>query len=237
MARRTDSRRTAAKPKMPAKRSPTRSNTASGASRSQGPDERAALPGPAGLAASETADSPTPEQSGESASVAMPEPEASAAATAVTGGDAALGASPDEPPAAPPEPAAAALTEQVAGVSAAGALEDVAPAGALERVAPAGEPARAAAEEVSAATAALAPGRNLVEGTIDMHGRMVAFACRQTEFGLATGRALLASRSLPEMVSLQSAFVGRSVENVVAHTLELTRLSAEILREGLRAPR
>ena len=226
MARRTDSRRTAAKPKMPAKRSPTRSNTASGASRSQGPDERAALPGPAGLAASETADSPTPEQSGESASVAMPEPEASAAATAVTGGDAAPGASPDEPPAVPPEPAPAALSEQVAGVSAAGAPEDVASAS---------EPARAEAEEVSAA--ALAPGRHLVEGTIDMHGRMVAFACRQTEFGLATGRALLASRSLPEMVSLQSAFVGRSVENVVAHTLELTRLSAEILREGLRAPR
>ena len=228
MAQGTDSRRTAAKPKKPAKRSPTRSSTASGASRSQRPEERAALLGPPGLAAAEAADSPTPEKAGEGAPVAKPEPEASAAATAVTGGDAAPGASPDEPPAVPPEPAPPALTEQVAGLSAAGALEDVAPAG---------EPARAAAEEVSAATAALAPGRHLVEGTIDMHGRMVAFACRQTEFGLATGRALLASRSLPEMVSLQSAFVGRSVENVVAHTLDLTRLSAEILREGLRAPR
>jgi hypothetical protein len=68
-----------------------------------------------------------------------------------------------------------------------------------------------------------------------MQGQMVAFACRQTEVGLAAGRAMLASRSLPEIVSVQSAFVGRSVENALAHTLELTRLSAEILRKGLRS--
>jgi len=101
--------------------------------------------------------------------------------------------------------------------------------------APALEPARAALEEFGTAAAAPAPRRSLVEGTIDLHGLMVAFACRQTEFGLAAGRAMLASRSLPEVVSLQSAFVGRSVENALAHTLELTRLSAEMLRQGLRS--
>ena len=67
--------------------------------------------------------------------------------------------------------------------------------------------------------------------------RMVAFARRQTECGLAAGQAMLASRSLPEIVSLQSRFVGRSVENALAHTLELTRLSAEMLRQGMRLGR
>jgi hypothetical protein len=89
--------------------------------------------------------------------------------------------------------------------------------------------------EIGAAAAAVAPRRSLVEGTVGMQGQMVAFACRQTEVGLAAGRAMLASRSLPEIVSVQSAFVGRSVENALAHTLELTRLSAEILRKGLRS--
>ena len=84
---------------------------------------------------------------------------------------------------------------------------------------PGAQPARAAVDPGPAAPA-LAPRRSLVEGTIDMHEQMVAFACRQTECGLAASRAMLASRSLPEIVSLQSAFVGRSVENAVAHTRE-----------------
>ena len=77
--------------------------------------------------------------------------------------------------------------------------------------------------------------RSLVEGTFGLHEQMVAFACRQAELGLSASRAMLASRSLPEILSLQGAFVGRAVENALAHTLEVTRLSAGILRQGLRS--
>jgi hypothetical protein len=217
MARSTDTKRTAAKRKMPAKRSPTRRSAGAAAPRTHRPEEQATPVAANGAAATESAGAFTREAAGKRA----PEPEAAAAAlrTATTDEHVEPAASPAERPAGHPEPAPPARTADV-------------PSAAVAQVASAPADIAAAVAEASAA-AAPAPPRGLIEGTIGMHGQMIAFACRQTEFGLATSRAMLASRSLPEIVSLQSAFIGRSVENALAHTLELTRLSAEMLRDGL----
>ena len=59
---------------------------------------------------------------------------------------------------------------------------------------------------------------------------MLAFAWRQTERGLATGRAMLASRSLPEILALQAALLGDSSRTRCAHGLALARLSGDMLR-------
>jgi hypothetical protein len=145
----------------------------------------------------------------------------------------AAGAAPAAERLPEPDPApaavAAAVVEEVASTAAAVAaqVED-----GVAQVQQAAVP-----EPVRAAIAAAAPPRHLVERTIDLLGRMVAFAWRQTESSLAAGRAMLASRSLPEMMALQRTFVGRSVEDALAHTLELTRLSAELMRTGLSAGR
>lgn len=232
MARSTDTKRTAARAKTPARRSPTRRKTEAGAARPQPPEEQAPAAGHTGMAAGASAVAPAPEAAAEPTPLPTPEAVAGAPATAVSARDAEPAAGPAEHPAMQPERADQARTEAAPGAPAAGVVEA---AGAPPvDVAPALEPVRAAVE-VGAAAAALTPNRSLIEGTMEMHGQMVVFACRQTEFGLAASRAMLASRSLPEIVSLQSAFIGRSVENALAHTLGLTRLSAEILRQGLRS--
>jgi hypothetical protein len=145
----------------------------------------------------------------------------------------AAGAAPAAERLPEPDPApaavAAAVVEEVASAAAAVAAQVEAAVAQVQKA--------AVPEPVLATIAAAAPPRHLVEGTIDLQGRMVAFAWRQTEAGLAAGRAMLASRSLPEMMALQRTFVGRSVEDALAHTLELTRLSAELMRTGLSAGR
>ena len=241
MARPTETKRTAAKSKLPTKRAPARrragGGTATGATRPQRPDEHAAPALAAGVVGEGRGVARTGEAVGKpgpaprSEHLASEATEPTVAPTAVSDGDVEPAAALGGHPAEQPERALSAGTAAVPGAPAAGAKAASTPPG---DAAPAPEPARAAME-VGAAAAALAPRRSLVEGTIDMHRQMVAFACRQTEFGLAAGCAMLASRSLPEIVSLQSAFVGRSVENALANTLELTRLSAEILRRGRRS--
>jgi Phasin protein len=96
----------------------------------------------------------------------------------------------------------------------------------------------AAAPEPALATAEMRwPGHSLVEASMRIRGEMIAFTWRQTEHGLALGRAILASRSLPELLALQTTYLGETLERTLAHTLELTRLSSDMLRAGLQAPR
>jgi hypothetical protein len=66
---------------------------------------------------------------------------------------------------------------------------------------------------------------------------MIAFTWREAEHGLAFGRAILASRSLPELLALQTAYLGETLGRTLTHTVELARLSGDALRAGLRPPR
>ncbi len=79
--------------------------------------------------------------------------------------------------------------------------------------------------------------RTLVEGSLRVPGQMVGIGCRQAEHGLAVGRALLAGGSLPAVLALQASYLGRAVDDALAQTLELSRLSAEVVRAGLESLR
>jgi hypothetical protein len=99
------------------------------------------------------------------------------------------------------------------------------------------EPVAAAAELTLATAAMSGPGPNLIEGSMRIRGEMIAFTWRQTEHGFALGRAILASRSLPELLALQTTYLGETLERTLAHTLELARLSSDMLHAGLQPPR
>jgi hypothetical protein len=122
----------------------------------------------------------------------------------------------------PPPPVSSSMAESPAPAAAAAALP---------------EPGAAAAELALANAAMPWPSRSLVEGSVRIRSEMIAFTWQQAEHGLAVGRAVLASRSLPEIVALQTAYLGDTLERTLAHTLELARLSADMLRAGLQAPR
>ena len=83
------------------------------------------------------------------------------------------------------------------------------------------------------ARAAISGSGGLVEGTMRLHGELLAFGWRQTEQGLAVGRAMLASRSLPEILALQSAWLGNAFGAALSHGLELSRLAGDMMRSGL----
>jgi Phasin protein len=95
-------------------------------------------------------------------------------------------------------------------------------------------PARAAAPAPDL-TAMFQAGRALVEGSIRVRSQMLGFGCRQAEHGFALGRAMLAGGSLPEVLALQAKYVGRAVDDALAHTLELSRLSTDVVRAGLES--
>jgi Phasin protein len=221
MARSTEPKRAAVAPRTPAKRTPAHSKpTAVKAVEAARPERREDL-----------AASPV-----ESEGIA-----AGSEIAAVTEAVGDLAALPAEHEAGAPATAGAAEV----GVAAEAPAVESAPSAARPEPEPEAVPEPAASAPIQEVAPAPAPAvlampwsrPGVVESAIDIHGRMVAFACRQTECSLAAGRALLASRSLPEMVSLQGQFVGKSVENTLAHALELTRLSAEMLSEGLRSAR
>ena len=150
-----------------------------------------------------------------------------------------------EPTPAPPTPAESALGAPIMAPPAevpAAVAEPLAPA-VDEPPAPAAvpadlpEPAATAAGRAPATAAISWPGGGLVEGSIRIRSEMIAFTWRQTEHGHALGRALLASRSLPEILALQTAYLGETLERTVAHSLELARLSTDLLRAGVPSPR
>ncbi len=66
---------------------------------------------------------------------------------------------------------------------------------------------------------------------------MIGFGCRQAEHGLAVGRALLAGGSLPEVLALQAEYLRGTVDEALAQTLELGRLSSDVVRAGLESLR
>jgi hypothetical protein len=59
---------------------------------------------------------------------------------------------------------------------------------------------------------------------------MLAFGWRQTERNLATGRAMLASGSLPELFALQAAWLGDTFEDALRHGIALGRVAGDLLR-------
>jgi hypothetical protein len=149
----------------------------------------------------------------------------------------------DEPTTAQPAPAESALGEPAmappAEVGGALAEPPLALASSVDAPPP---PAAVAADlpEPVAAAAELAlaswPSSSLVEGSVRIRSEMIAFTWRQTEHGLALGRAILASRSLPELLALQTAYLGETLERTLAHSLELARLSTDLLRAGVQPP-
>lgn len=162
----------------------------------------------------------------------QPAPAESAQAEPTTAQPAPTESAIREPAMAPPAEVVAVVTEPPPAPPPA---VDVPPAPAA--VAAASEPVAAAAG-LALATAAMSwPGNSLVEGSIRIRSEMIAFTWRETEHGLALGRALLASRSLPEILALQTAYLGETLERTVAHSLELARLSTDVLRAGVPAPR
>jgi hypothetical protein len=137
----------------------------------------------------------------------------------------------DEPTTAQPAPAESALGEPAMAPSV-----DAPPAPAAA-VADLPEPLAAAAELALGTAAMPWPSSSLVESSVRIRSEMIAFTWRQTEHGLALGRAILASRSLPELLALQTAYLSETLERTLAHSLELARLSTDMLRTGLQAPR
>ena len=83
--------------------------------------------------------------------------------------------------------------------------------------------------------AVLGASRTLVEGTLRAQGQMIGFTCRQAEHGLAVGRAMLTSGSLPAALALQARYFGQAFDDALAQTLELSRLSTELMRAGLQS--
>jgi hypothetical protein len=103
------------------------------------------------------------------------------------------------------------------------------PAAAAEMM----EPEPVASDAPPARAAVSGSGSGLVEGTIQIHGELLAFGWRQTEQNLAVSRAMLASRSLPEIFALQTAWLGSALGSALTHGLELGRLASDMMRVGL----
>ena len=80
-------------------------------------------------------------------------------------------------------------------------------------------------------------GCTLVEGSIRVRSQMIGFGRRQAEHGFAFGRAMLAGGSLPEVLALQAEYLGRAVDEALAQSLELSRLSTAVVRAGLESLR
>jgi hypothetical protein len=220
MARSTETKRAAAEAKAPAKRPAAGRGT--GAARASRSLER---PAPAAVRAEELALGQAQANRRQPVGEHAPASEHATTVPAVAPvADAEIDASagPAELAAPPPGPGPEQAPEAAAG--SAGETDT----GPLPGPVP-------AAQTPSAATSAPLPRRNLVKEALGLHQQVVAFAHQQAEFGLSARRAMLASRSVPELLFLQGAFVGRAVEHALAHTLELTRLSVRILRQGLRS--
>ncbi len=174
------------------------------------------------------------------AAAARPKSPPTPEAAAPTGGEAA-----GSPPAEPepvvddPEPAAeiaadearvAATVVESQPVLETPVLETPVPATPVPETQPLGT-----AGHVPDPAAMLGAGHSLVEGTLRAHGQMIGFTCRQAEHGLAVGRAMLTSGSLPAALALQAEYVGRAFDDALAQTLELSRLSTDLMRASLRS--
>ena len=164
---------------------------------------------------------------------AQPPSEKSASAEPTTAQPAPSESPIAEPTMAPPAEARAAIAEPTPAPSS-HVDEPLAPSATAAALP---EPVAAAAELALASAALPWPGRSLVESNIRIRSEMIAFTWRQTEQGVALGRAMLASRSLPELFALQTAYFGETLERTLTHTLELARLSTDLLRAGLQPPR
>jgi Phasin protein len=95
------------------------------------------------------------------------------------------------------------------------------------------EPVAAAAEQALATAAMPWPSRNFVEGSSRIRSEIIDFTWRETEHAFALGSAILATRSVPELLALQTEYLGETLDRTLAHTLELARLSSDMLRAGL----
>ena len=150
---------------------------------------------------------------------------------------------PERLPAVPDAPTAA---RPAASPSAIGA-PTMAPPAELRKAIVEPAPASAVAEPAPAADAAFLPeprvatmprpSRSAIAAGMRLSGETIAFTWREAEHGLAAGRALMACRSPAELLALQAAYVGATLERTRAHSLELARLSSELLRAGLHPPR
>jgi hypothetical protein len=130
-------------------------------------------------------------------------------------------------PVAPAAPEASEARRETAVSATSGAVA------AGEAVAPA--PARTAGQPDP--TAMFRAGRILVDGSVRVRSQMIGFGYRQAEHGLAFGRAMLAGGSLPEVLALQARYLGGAVDDALAQTLELSRLSTDVVCAGLESLR
>jgi hypothetical protein len=215
-----------AKPKLPVKRSaPPREIKPTGLEAELAPS----VPEPPAPATSEVAPAEARVASADVGPPPSAEPGSVGSETAPAVGTAAGDA---EPPTAGPEPAATGAdhAEPVTAAASAKPLPggEAAPGGEANR------PRPLAAPDLAAMFLA---HRTLVEGSIRVRTQMIGFSCRQAEHGLAVSRALLASGSLPEAMSLQAKYLGQAVDDALAQTLELSRLSSDVLRTGLESLR
>lgn len=185
----------------------------------------------------------------EPAAATTPESQPASEAAAASGHEVSVpGSSASGPGAAGPERGIEATGDSAAET----ALDDLGappaaggPAGEAARAdaqAPEPEPAAAAAPLAAAGgppdlAAMLGAGRMLVEGTLRARSQMIGFGCRQAGHGLAAGRAVLTSASVPQALALQARYVGQAFDDALGQTLELSRLSADLIRAGLQSLR
>jgi hypothetical protein len=86
-------------------------------------------------------------------------------------------------------------------------------------------------------SAMLRASHSVIAGSIRVRSQLVEFSCRQAEHGFAFGRALLAGGSLPTVWALQARYLGRAFDDALAHMLEVSRLSTDVVRAGLESLR
>jgi hypothetical protein len=86
-------------------------------------------------------------------------------------------------------------------------------------------------------SAMLRASHSVIAGSIRVRSQLVEFSCRQAEHGFAFGRALLAGGSLPTVWALQARYLARAFDDALAHTLEVSRLSTDVVRAGLESLR
>lgn len=130
----------------------------------------------------------------------------------------------------------AALAEAIAEQPARAAAKLPGPAAAEPLCVP---PPSAVATASLALTDAVAsaPGGRLLEGATRIQSELLAYGRRQAERNLATGQAMVASGSLPEMLALQAAWLGGTFEDALRHGIALGRVAGDLLHLASAKPR
>lgn len=76
-------------------------------------------------------------------------------------------------------------------------------------------------------------GSVFAKGAEDINKQLLAFARASFDQSVAAGRALLAAKSINEVVELQNSYAKQSLDSLVAETTKLQELSVKVANEAI----